>query len=128
MIKPARKTSALATILARGVSTAHAEDLSGGEIAVILSITTQPEQREVLVDLWDAHLRDRAAASEDHLSYILALDMMDPNRVHITEVFASQDAFEANSQAPWFAAYMEEVGPLLAGEPVFAMATPHWVK
>mgnify|MGYP001796104568 CR=1 FL=1 len=119
---------ALATVLALNVTSAQAQDTSQGEVAVFLTITTQPGQREVLVDLWDAHLRDRAAEDDSHVSYVFALDMMDPNMVHITEVYATQAAFEANSQSPWFAAYMEEVGPLLAGEPAFAMATPHWVK
>jgi len=34
----------------------------------------------------------------------------------------------ASAQAPWFAEYMAAVGPLLAGEPDVAMATPRWSK
>ena len=101
---------------------------SSGEVALFLKIETQPGQRDALVNLWDAHLRSRAAEDDVHIDYIFALDMNDPDVVHITEVYTSQAAFQANAQSEWFAEYMAEVGPLLAGEPVFAMANPHWVK
>lgn len=128
MKKTLLKTLTLATVLALGVTAAKADETAHGEIALFLTITTQPDQRGVLVELWDAHLRERAAEDENHVSYVFALDIADPNVVHITEVYATQAAFQANSQSAWFAAYMEEAGPLLAGEPGFALATPHWVK
>jgi len=128
MMKTILKTVSLAAILALSMSTAQADDVSTGEVALFLTIKTQPGERDTLVALWDAHLKDRAAENTDHVSYVFALDMADQDTVHITEVYATQAAFQANAQAPWFAAYMAEAGPLLAGEPGFAMASPHWVK
>lgn len=97
-------------------------------VAVFLTITTQPGQRDALLALWDKHLRPRAEANDDQSRYVMAIDAADPDVVRITEVYASQEAFEASSQAPWFAAYMAEAGPLLAGQPDFRMGSPHWVK
>lgn len=122
------KTAAIVATLALGPTAAQSEDLSSGEVALFLTITTQPGQRDALVDLWDTHLRARAQEDDAHVSYVFALDMNDPDTVHITEIYASQEAFEANSTSPWFAAYMAEAGQLLAGEPGFAMAIPHWIK
>ena len=116
----------VATVFAAPI--AQAEDAARSEVALFLTIKTQDGQRDTLVGLWDKHLRARAAANDAHVSYVFALDMNDPNIVHITEVYATQAAFQANSRAPWFGAYMAEVSPLLAGEPEFAMASPHWVK
>ncbi len=124
MITSALKVAALTL----AVTPAQAEDSTAGEIALFLTIKTQPGQREALVALWDTHLKARAADNTDHVRYVFALDMGDPNTVHITEVYATQAAFEANAQSPWFAAYMAEAGQLLAGEPGFAMASPYWVK
>ncbi|MEL6645903.1 MAG: antibiotic biosynthesis monooxygenase [Pseudomonadota bacterium] len=107
---------------------AHADEPAPGEVAVFLTIETQPGQRDALVALWDDHLRTRAEADDAHIDYIFALDMNDPNVVHITEVYTTQAAFQANAQSDWFASYMAEAGPLLAGEPGFAMASPYWVK
>lgn len=128
MNKPVLKTAALAAVIALGLTSAQAEEAALGEVALFLTLKTQPGQRDALVALWDAHLKARAAKSEDHVSYVFALDMQDPDTVHIAEVYATQSAFEANSQAPWFAAYMAEAGQLLSVEPGFAMARPHWVK
>lgn len=128
MTRSTFKTGLLAVAFTFGMTGAQAGDAEQSEVALFLTIKTQDGQREALVDLWDAHLKDRAAANPEHVSYVFALDAHDPNTVYITEVYATQAAFQANAQAPWFADYMAEVGPLLAGEPGFAMASPHWVK
>ena len=128
MIKPILKSAALVSALALAPASAHADEVPDAEVAVFLTIQTQPGQRDELVALWDAHLKTRAAENDSHVSYVFALDMADPDKVHITEVYATQAAFQANMQSPWFAAYMAKAGQLLAGEPGFVMANPHWVK
>ena len=122
------KAATLACALVFGVTPALAGDGNHGEVALFLTIKAQDGKRDTLVDLWDKHLKTRAAENDDHVSYVFAVDMQDPNTVYISEVYATQAAFQANSQSAWFGAYMAEVGPLLAGEPGFAMAAPHWVK
>ena len=128
MVTDTFKSTALALALAVHLTPAIAGEPTAGEVALFLTIETQPGQRDTLVDLWDQHLKGRAAEDDAHTGYVFALDMNDPNIVHITEIYASQAAFQTNSQSAWFAAYMAEVGPLLAGEPAFAMASPYWVK
>ena len=128
MLTSTVKLATLATIAALGLTPALADDMSSAEVALFLTIKTQPGQRDTLVALWDDHLKSRAAESADHVSYVFALDMADPDTAYITEVYTTQAAFQANTQAPWFAEYMAEAGPLLAGEPGFAMASPHWMK
>lgn len=128
MISQTLKTACLGAALAFCAMDVQAQDATSGEVALFLTIETQAGQRDALVTLWEAHLRSRAAEDAAHISYVFALDMNDPDVVHITEVYATQAAFQDNSQSDWFAAYMAEAGPLLAGEPGFAMATPYWVK
>ena len=128
MSKLFHAATAFAVTVALGISSAQAEDISSAEVALFLTVKTQPGQRDALVDLWDQHLKARAEEDTVNVDYIFALDMGDPATVHITEVYTTMAAFEANSQSPWFAAYMAEAGPLLAGEPGFAMASPYWVK
>lgn len=98
------------------------------EISLFITVRTQPGQRDALVDLWDKHLRGRADANDDQVCYVLGLDEADPDTVRITEVYATKAALEDNSKAPWFADYMGEAGPLLAGPPDVSMAVPYWVK
>ncbi len=98
------------------------------EVALFLTVKTQPGQRDQLIALWEKHLKARAQENEAQIRYVIARDAADPDTLRITEVYATQAAFEANSQAPWFGEYMAEAGPLLAGQPEFHMGTPHWVK
>ncbi len=128
MIKHTLKLAALAALVVLGLTTAQADEMPTGKVALFLKIKTQPGQRDALVALWDEHLKTRAAENADHVSYVFALDMGDPDMVHISEVYSTQAAFQANSKSPWFAAYMAEAGQLLAGKPGFVMAKPHWVK
>lgn len=128
MIKTALKISTVALAAAISAPGAIAEEARKSEVAVFLTIETKPGQREALVDLWDKHLKDRASEDRDHVNYVFALDMNDPNVIRIAEVYATQAAFQTNTQSDWFAAYMAEATKLLAGEPSFAMASPHWVK
>ncbi len=128
MTHTAIKTGLIALTMAFGIGAAQADDAGQNEVAVFLTIKTQDGQRDALVELWDAHLKTQAATNPDHVSYVFAVDMQDPNTAYISEVYATQAAFQANTQSEWFAAYMTKVGPLLAGESAFAMASPHWVK
>lgn len=98
------------------------------EVALFLTIKTQPGKREELLALWDKHLKTRAVENDAQVRYVIARDAADADTVRIAEVYSTQAAFEANSQAPWFGEYMAEAGPLLAGQPEFNMGTPHWVK
>lgn len=122
------RTATFALVALLSAPLAYAEETPSGEVAVFLTIETQPGQREALVALWDEHLKSRAAEDDEHIEYIFALDMNDPNTVHIAEVYTTQAAFQANTQSPWFASYMAEAGPLLADDPAFALASPYWMK
>ena len=55
---------------------------------------------------------------------VVAID--DADAFFLFEVYSNAEAFGANAAAPWFAEYMAQAGPLLAGEPEVAMATPLW--
>lgn len=98
------------------------------ELALFLTIKAQPGKRDALVALWESHLKPRAADNSGQVRYVFALDMADPDTIRIAEVYDTQAAFERNAKAEWFKDYMAEAGSLLAAEPDFAMAAPHWVK
>ena len=59
-------------------------------------------------------------------------DESDAETFYLFEVYSSRETFQANAQAGfaegWFLVYMQEVQPLLAGEPMVIMATPQRAK
>ena len=98
------------------------------ELAIFLTVRTKPGKREELKALWEQYLKQRAAQNEMQSHYVYAFDSQDENVIRITEVYETMAAFQANSQADWFSAYMQEAMSLLDGEPEFHMATPQWIK
>ena len=78
------------------------------ELAIFLTVRTKPGKREELKALWEQHLKQRAAQNEMQSHYVYAFDSQDENVIRITEVYETMAAFQANSQADWFSAYMQE--------------------
>lgn len=96
--------------------------------ALILTVRAQPGKREELRALWDEQLRPRAEHNEALELYLYCYDAVDPDAIHIVEVYGDADAIERNATAPWFARYMRDSAPLIAGAPAMVTARPVWAK
>ena len=96
------------------------------KVAMIITTTTQPGKRDEVRALYEEHLAPRAEENDAQELVLWCADQADSDTFHLIEVYASADAMQANAGADWFGAYMGAVGPLLAGEPTVAMATPEW--
>jgi quinol monooxygenase YgiN len=96
--------------------------------AVIVTIRTKDGRREQLRSLWDAHLRQRVEASSAQEVYLVVEDAGDPNVLHLLEVYNDPSEMQRNATAPWFADYMKQVQPLLAGPPSMVTGSPVWTK
>ena len=98
------------------------------ELAMFITVRTQPGQRDALRALWEAHLKPRAADNPAQSRYVYAYDDADADVIHIAEVYETRAAMAQNGSAEWFADYMEAAMPLLDGPPDVRMGTPVWVK
>jgi quinol monooxygenase YgiN len=96
--------------------------------ALVLTVKTQPGRRADFQSVWERHLRDRAAGNSAQQLYLFCHDQDDSDCVRLIEVYSDAAEMQRNASAPWFAKYMTEVGPLLAGPPHMAVATPVWTK
>ncbi len=99
-----------------------------GQLAMIITTRAQPGRRDDLFDRYQEHLAPRAADNDAQEVVVWCADQQDPDVFHLFEIYRDTAALEANAQASWFAAYLAEVGPLLAGEPQVTMAEPRWSK
>lgn len=96
------------------------------KLALIIRTRAQPGARDQVRDLYLKHLAPRAEANQAQEAVVLCFDGQDPDVLYLFEVYRDPDALQQAAQAPWFADYMGEVGPLLAGEPEVTMASPVW--
>jgi quinol monooxygenase YgiN len=55
--------------------------------------------------------------------YVFCYDNNDPDTIHLFEVYNDPAELDENARSDWFAAYMEEVGPLLDVMPEIHMTT-----
>ena len=95
-------------------------------VAMIITSTVQPGQRDTVHQLWLEHLAPAAEANDAQQVVVWCDDDNDADTFHLFEIYADHDAMGANAQSPAFAGYMGAVMPLLAGEPTVRMASPRW--
>ena len=99
-----------------------------GDLAMIIKTRTQPGRREDVRALYEEMLAPRALANDGQEVVVWCADQHDPDTFYLFEIYRDAGAMGANASAPWFAEYMAQVGPMLAGEPEVGMATPGWTK
>lgn len=98
------------------------------KLALIIKTRTQPGKRDEVRQLYEKMLAPRALENAAQEFVAMNYDANDADVFYLYEIYASQEAFQASSQAPWFWEYMGAAGPLLDGQPEVMMATPMWAK
>ena len=99
-----------------------------GDLAMIIKTKAQPGKRDELFELYNQMLVPRAEENDAQEVVVWSADQHDPDTFYLFEIYSDGEAMGANAAAPWFAEYMAQAGPLLAGEPEVGMATPRWSK
>lgn len=99
-----------------------------GELAMIIKTKAQAGKRDELFSLYSELLAPRAEANDGQEVVVWAADQHDPDTFYLFEIYSNGEVMGANAQSSWFAEYMQQAGPLLAGEPEVGMATPMWSK
>ena len=98
------------------------------KLAMLIKTKAQPSKRAEIQSLYQELMAPRSLENEAQEVVVWCADQHDPDVFYLFEIYRDAEALGANAQASWFAEYMAKVGPLLAGEPEVAMATPVWSK
>ncbi len=93
-------------------------------LCVLVKTRTQPGQRDAVRRLWATHLQPRIVAQGTHAAYAWVDDQQDPDAFVLFEIYRDPAQLQANARAEWFAAYLAQAGPLLAGEPEVTVGVP----
>lgn len=98
------------------------------KLALFIKTTCQPGKRDEVRQLWEKHLKPRVVDSTAQEVYFYCYDDQDEDTLYIFELYGDREAFGAAAAAPWFQAYMQEAGPLIAAPPEVGITTPQWTK
>jgi quinol monooxygenase YgiN len=99
-----------------------------GNLAILVKSRAKEGKRDEIRALYESLMAPRAEENDSQEVVVWCADQHDPDSFYLFEIYTDAAAMGANAQAGWFADYMAKVGPLLAGEPEVAMATPVWSK
>jgi quinol monooxygenase YgiN len=89
---------------------------------------TRPGLRDEVRRIWERHLQAEIDSNPGHEAYFYCFDDSDPDGICAFQVYASAEAPQAFLRTPNYAAYLEEVDPLLAGPPEVTPLSPSWIK
>jgi quinol monooxygenase YgiN len=96
--------------------------------ALFITHRALPGKRDEVRRTWEQHLQPRIAANAAHEAYFYCYDENDPDTICVFQQYADRASSQTFLAASWYAAYVSEVTPLLAGEPEIRVATPVWAK
>ena len=99
-----------------------------GELAIFVESKAKPGKRNEIRELYEKLMAPRAIDNDAQEVVLWCADQHDPDGFFLFEIYSNAAAMGANAQADWFAEYMAQAGPLLAGEPAVTMGSPVWVK
>ena len=97
-------------------------------VALIIEHKARPGCRDAVRAVWERHMAPAIAANPGHLAYVYCFDDADPDGIRAFQLYASAEASRAFLETDQYAAYLEEVEPLLAGPPGVVALTPVWSK
>jgi quinol monooxygenase YgiN len=97
------------------------------EHAVFVHHQTLPGMREDVQSAWRRHLQHLISADPGFRAYFYCFGE-DPDSICAFQTYRSRDAAAAFVKSPEFAAYYEEVTPLLLGQAKVTVVNVQWSK
>ena len=85
-------------------------------IVVAGHLSIDPDQRDAaLAAIGPVMAATRAEPG--NTDYRFSIDAEDPSRINLLEIWESEEAIDAHMSTPHLAAFMEAIGPCVAGAP-----------
>ncbi len=82
--------------------------------AVIVKVQVKPEHREEFIEAMLADGRGSVNNEPDCLLFNIVEDHADPNKLHLYEVYTSEQAFDVHKETPHFQTWLEATKDWLA--------------
>jgi quinol monooxygenase YgiN len=96
--------------------------------ALIITHRALPGKRDEVRRVWESHLKSNISGNRAHEAYFYCYDDKDPDVICAFQQYTDRVSLQDFVKTPWYAAYIEEMAPLIAGEPEIRAVTPVWAK
>ena len=97
-------------------------------LALIIKHKTRPGKRDEVRKVWERHMAPAVSANPGHIAYYYCFDNADPDAILAFQQYVSAEAAGEFLKTDSYAAYLQEVEPLLSGPPQVTALTPMWSK
>jgi len=104
------------------------EEITMSKSALFIKHRAQPGRRDEVRRVWEKHLKPNIAGNPAHEAYFYCYDDNDPDVICVYQQYVDRASPQEFVKTPWYASYLDEVSPLLAGEPEIRTVTPVWAK
>ena len=98
------------------------------KVALFIYHRALPGRRADVQRVWLRHLQPHIDADPAHEAYYYCYDEADPDLICVFQQYADRAASEAFLANAFYADYLQEVTPLLAGPPEIHITAPIWAK
>lgn len=98
------------------------------QLALIIKHKTQAGKRDEVRAVWEKHMAPAVSNNPGHAAYFYCFDNADPDSISAFQVYESAEASRQFLATASYAAYLEDVEPLLLGPPQVTVLTPVWAK
>ena len=98
------------------------------KVALFVKHKTQPGKRDEVRRVWERHMRPHIASNPRHEGYFYCFDNNDSDSICAFQQYADLESSQDFLKTESYAAYLNEVEPLLAAPPEVTSVTPVWVK
>jgi len=95
--------------------------------ALFIQHKTLPGRRDAVEEVWRRHMLPAIAANDGHEAYFYCFGAA-PDTICAFQQYRDREAAAAFLETPAYAAYLDEVSPLLSGEPAVTVLDVQWSK
>lgn len=96
--------------------------------ALFVRHKANPGCRVQVQQVWEKHVKPRAAANPQHLAYYFCHDAADADVVCVFQLYTDEEAMKDFLSGDWYPAYLAEVAALSAAPAQVLPAHPVWIK
>lgn len=98
------------------------------KLALFIKVKSLPGKREEVKQLWEKYVKPHSEEEKELEISCYCYSLEDDDTICLFEIISDPSVSEVVMRSGWFAAYQNQLRPLLVEPPEIITATPVWAK